>query len=166
MTKYLPRIFLITLVALILIGIISARHLQLESLRNPCNVLLGGTVCYNEAGTLIGITPDEYGFQLKTQSARSLNECQTTQAAIVVTPGSSPQLVIAVPVASLHNSPHGDNLLATDNPRVYCGEVFSVVNQTRTEGGHLWYEVVTTDTITGWLIAEDVKLISSGRKTP
>src|SRR5690606_28363936 len=118
--------------------------------------------CYDETGVLIGFTPDEYGLQIMTQRAEAHRNCQNILDS-AVTPGATPQLLIAVPVAFLRETPV---TLASSDSSVYCGARFSVVSKLMAEDSKLWYEVDIDNTKTAWLKAAEIRLISPDIEIP
>ena len=156
---------LITFAIILLAGLVWAYSVQRQALLNPCFVHLGGTSCYDEAGVFIGITPDEYGLRMMTERAEraeAQRNCQTLLDS-AATPGATPQLLIAVSWTFLSESPVA---LASSSPVVYCGASFSVVSKHMAEDGKLWYEVAIDNSKTGWLMADEIRLISPDIEIP
>jgi hypothetical protein len=133
-------------------------------LQNPCNTQLGGTICYNAQGTVIGYTPDEYGRQLMTEDARALQECAVALAALTATPHvqDSAQIIVIVPVAIFYDLP---GFYSPTHRAGYCGESFRVIARGMNDEGN-WYLIVDHNAETAWVKSEAVWLNISASELP
>jgi hypothetical protein len=118
-----------------------------------CLTHLGGTTCYNEAGTAIGLTPDTFGSSQMTRHAQEQALCNATLTAIPSNNKISPRSIVIVPYTFVGNRP-ALNLSSREGFFVSCGQQVELLSELK-RGDGLWYEIKVSDRLSGWIRSTD-----------
>lgn len=157
------RTLFATMIGALVLGVIWCRLALQEALLNDCLTRLGGTVCYNQEGTLIGVTPDSYSYTRNAQSTSLRETCKSTMEAVIISPEAASQIITGFYFSQLVNNPN-DRKPISDEQIYDCGEVFTVVSKI-TIDATLWYEVLLKDS-SAWIEASNVILVLTDANIP